>query len=104
MKMKNVLSILFVMVALFMVSCGTPGAAPVNMETLKVEIQKMEDSYAAAEKAKDADGVAAYYSDDAISYGRGKEPTAGKAAIKAQTAERLAKDTSGITNVYKIVD
>ena len=94
------------MAILFMASCSSPAVAPVaiDMDNLKVEIQKMEDAYAAAEKAKDADGVAAYYSDDAISYSRGKEPFEGKAAIRAQIADRLAKDTSGITNVYKIVD
>jgi ketosteroid isomerase-like protein len=64
----------------------------------------MEDAFAAAEKAKDAAGVVAYYSDDAISYSRNEEPLSGKAAIKAKIAERLAKDTSGNNNVYKVVD
>jgi uncharacterized protein (TIGR02246 family) len=74
------------------------------MDELKVEIQKLEDAFAAAEKAKDADGVVAYYSDDAISYGRNSEPSVGKAAIRQKVAEGLAKDTTGSTNVYKVVD
>jgi uncharacterized protein (TIGR02246 family) len=74
------------------------------MDKLKAEIQAKEDAFAAAEKAKDAAGVVAYYSDDAISYSRNEEPLKGKDAIKAKIAERLAKDTTGNTNVYKVVD
>jgi ketosteroid isomerase-like protein len=78
--------------------------AAIDIEKLKTEIQAKEDAFAAAEKAKDAAGVAAYYSDDAISYGRNEEPLSGKAAIQAKIADRLAKDTTGNTNVYKVVD
>ncbi len=94
------------LVLLFVVACSQPPAeAPaIDMEALKTEIQAMEDAYAAAEKAKDADGVAAYYSDDAVSYSRNEEPTVGKAAIRDRIADRLAKDTLNVTNVYKIVD
>ncbi len=74
------------------------------MDKLKVEIQAMEDAYAAAEKAKDADAVVVYYSQDAISYNRNEKPLSGIAAIKERTAQRLAKDTTGNYNVYKVVD
>ncbi len=74
------------------------------MDKLKVEIQAMEEAYAAAEKAKDADAVVVYYSQDAISYNRNEEPLSGIAAIKERTAKRLAKDTTGNYNVYKVVD
>jgi uncharacterized protein (TIGR02246 family) len=111
MKMKSPLTTICAIVALFMASCSTPPAATapeatpaIDMEALKVEIQAMEDAYAAAEKAKDAAGVAAYYSDDAVNYNRNLEPTVGKAAITERIAARLAKDTSGTTNVYKVVD
>jgi uncharacterized protein (TIGR02246 family) len=77
---------------------------PVDMAQLKTEIQAMEDAFAAAEKAKDADAVAAYYADDAISYSRNKPPAVGKAAIKESIAKGLATDTTGTTNVYKVVD
>jgi uncharacterized protein (TIGR02246 family) len=79
-------------------------AKPVDMEKLKVEIQAMEDAFAAGEKAKDAAAVAAYYSDDAISYSRNKVPTVGKAAIKESIAKGIAEDTTGLINVYKVVD
>ncbi|HEX6846845.1 MAG TPA: DUF4440 domain-containing protein, partial [Chitinophagaceae bacterium] len=46
----------------------------------------------------------AYYSDDAVSYGRNREPEVGKAAIKESMAKRFAADSTGNTNVYKVVD
>jgi len=75
-----------------------------NMEEVKTEIQAMEDAYAAGEKAKDADAVAAYYSDDAMTYSRNKQPISGKAAIKENIAKNMANDTLGNYNVYKVVD
>jgi len=48
--------------------------------------------------------VVAYYSDDAVSYNRNEEPLSGKEAIKKRAADRLAKDTTGNHNVYKVVD
>ena len=76
----------------------------IDMEKVRVEIQAMEDAYAAGEKAKDADAVAAYYSDDAISHGRNEKPSSGKAAIRENLAKSIAKDTTGNYNVYKVVD
>ena len=95
--------------AVALVSCSKPAPqseqpAPINMDSLRAEIQKMEDAYAAAEKAKDADGVVAYYADDAVSYNREEEPTSGKAAIRDRIAARMAKDSSNTNNVYKVVD
>ena len=77
---------------------------PLDMATIKAEIQAMEDAFSAAEKAKDADGVAAYYSENAISYSRNDQPVSGRAAIRDKIAERIANDTLGNTNVYKVVD
>lgn len=94
------------MATLMYVACSAPdkGAAKVDLEKLKPEIQAMEDAFSAAEKAKDAAAVAAYYSEDAVSYSRNKPPLSGRAAIQAKIAEDLAKDTTGETNVYKVVD
>ena len=88
-------------------SCSTASkdeAKPLDLEKAKTEIQAMEDAFAAAEKAKDADAVAAYYSDDAISYSRNEPPTVGKAAIRDSIAARIARDTTGNQSVYKVVD
>lgn len=74
------------------------------MTALKTEIQALEDAFAAGEKAKDAAAVAAYYADDAVSHNRNEEPTVGKASIQERIQKRLASDTSGNYNVYKVVD
>jgi hypothetical protein len=49
-------------------------AEQINMADLKVEIQAMEDAFSAAALAKDADGVAVYYSENAVSHSRNKQP------------------------------
>jgi len=91
--------------ALMFSACATTEKEEViDMEKVKVEIQAMEDAYAAGEKAKDADAVVEYYSDDAISYSRNNEPLSGKAAIRDNMANSIAKDTTGNYNVYKVVD
>lgn len=108
MRRKFQLFVFAIISALVLVSCSDsavePTAATVDIEKVKPDIQAMEDAFAAAEKAKDADKVVEYYSDDAVSYGRNRMPEVGKAAIKESLAKRLAADTSGNTNVYKVVD
>jgi uncharacterized protein (TIGR02246 family) len=105
MRLKFQRAIYIAASALIISSCSNEkGTSTVDLEKVKPEIQAMEDAYAAAEKAKDADKVVAYYSDDAISYSRNRMPEVGKAAIKESLAKRLAEDTTGNTNVYKIVD
>lgn len=95
-----------VMAAFTLIACSTPEkkTEPLDLEKIRPEIQAMEDAFAAAEKAKDADGVAAYYSEDAISYSRNEPPTAGKAAIRDSIAARIARDTTSNHSVYKVVD
>ena len=86
-------------------ACATSEKEEVlDMEKVRIEIQAMEDAYAAGEKAKDADAVAAYYSDDAISYSRNRQPLSGKAAIRDNIANNIAKDTTENYNVYRVVD
>lgn len=105
--MKSTLRLLalFAVSSFIYASCSAPAeSAKVDTEAIKPEIQALEDAFAKAEKAKDADGVAAYYSDDAISYNRNAEPSVGKAAIREKIAKNLAEDTVGLTRVYKVVD
>ena len=92
--------------ALIFAACTTPPekVEAIDMEKIRVEIQAMEDAYAAGEKAKDADAVAAYYSEDAINYSRNEGPNSGRAAITENIAKGIAADTLGNYNVYKIVD
>lgn len=106
MKRKFQLFLLSGLSALFFTACSSPAeeAKPVDMDKLKIEIQAQEDAFAAGEKAKDVDAVAAYYSDDATSYNRNEPPSVGMAAIKEKIAKGFTKDTAGAYNVYKIVD
>ncbi len=103
---KNIRLFAFlVFTALIISACATKEKEEIlDMEKVKSEIQAMEDAYAAGEKAKDADAVAAYYSDDAISYSRNEQPNVGKAAIRDNLAKSIAKDTTENYNVYKVVD
>lgn len=95
--------------ALILTACATKEkevevVEALDMDQVKIEIQAMEDAYAAGEKAKDADAVAAYYADDAMSYGQNEQPQNGKAAIRDNIAKDIAKDTTSSYNVYKVVD
>lgn len=104
--MKNQFQFLLGFLSLSLFQCSSPAetSKPIDLAQLKTEIQAMEDAYAAAEKAKDAAGVAAYYSEDAVNHNRGEEPIMGRAAIEARIQKRLAEDSSGNYNVYKVVD
>ncbi len=106
MKSKSPLVFLFVICTSVFISCSAPAEKEnaIDLVKAKSDIQAMEDAYAAAEKAKDAAGVVVYYSEDAASYSRNQQPVTGKAAIKEDIAQRLAKDTTGNHNVYKVVD
>ncbi|NNC70400.1 MAG: SnoaL-like domain-containing protein [Flavobacteriaceae bacterium] len=105
--MKNYIRLVavFTLTAFIFSACANePEKEALDMEAVKAEIQAMEDAYAAGEKAKDADAVAAYYSEDAISYSRNRAPLKGRAAIKENIANNIANDTTGTYNVYKVVD
>ncbi len=92
--------------ALFFSACNSTTAetTTVDMDKLKVEVQAIEDAFAAGEKAKDVDAVAAYYAEDATSFNRNEPPSVGIAAIKEKIAKGFAKDSTGNYNIYKVVD
>ena len=106
MKIKSTL-LLTSALLLGMFSCAPPAAetppAP-DMAQLKTEIQAMEDAYAAAENAKDADAVVAYYADDAVNMPNNEPEVVGKASILARVKEQMAKDTSGSTITFTVQD
>lgn len=74
------------------------------MSALTAQIQAMEDAYAAGEIAKDVDAVVAYYADDVVSYNHNEEPTVGKQALRQRLADRMAKDTTGHTPTFKVIE
>lgn len=101
-KIKS--AILIAVTSLLIISCNNESKPAPDLESAKKDIQAMEDAFAAAEKEKNAAKVVEYYSEDAVSYGRDRQPDNGKAAIQERIAKRLAEDTTGNYNVYKVVD
>jgi len=106
MMKKNIGLLSFLAIVTFMfTACSTAEKPePIDMTVLKAEIQAMEDAFAAGEKAKDADAVAAYYGENAISYSRNDKPVSGKTAIRDRIAKQITNDTLGNYNVYKVID
>ena len=76
----------------------------IDMNALKAELQGMEDAYAKAQNAKDADAVVVYYADDANSLPPNKPTLVGKAAILADTKAGMAEDDDGATSKFEVVD
>lgn len=75
-----------------------------DMDALKVEIQALENTWAAADNARDANALAAMYADDAISMGNNKLAISGKAAILKDLQESLAKRPKGATIAFETLD
>ena len=103
-KITELLSFLTIIALIFSSCTSVEKEEPIDMANLKVEIQAMEDAFSAAEKAKDADAVAVYYNENAVSYSRNNQPASGRAAIRESIAKSIANDTLGGYNVYKVVD
>jgi ketosteroid isomerase-like protein len=88
--------------ALFMFNACAPAethehAPELNQDSIKTQIQAMEDAFAVASNAKNVDGVAVYYAADAQSMANNEPTRAGMDAIKAGIAKDMAMDTSGST-------
>lgn len=110
MRHLNSLS-LFSAITLLLAACSTPPPppaeptpAPMDMGAAKAEIQGMEDAYAVAMVAKDADGVMAYYADDVVSYSRDMEPAIGKGAMRQRIADGMAKDSVGVYPSFTVME
>lgn len=107
MKRKNYLKLIPVCIVLscLTIGCTSSTADKADKETaiaeqmpakpdlakLKTEIQALESAWAAADNARDTNAVAAFYADDAISLANNKPTLEGKAAIRQDIAESLAK-------------
>ena len=107
--MKNLLFLFLAFCALSFAACETEQTneqeeETIDMDALRAELQGMEDAYAKAQIAKDADAVVVYYADDASSLPPNKPTAVGKAAILALNKEQIAADTSGGTVRFEVVD
>ena len=111
--MKNKIQIPFILtvIAIGMFSFTSCKQAPAVEATvtpdpgaIKTEIQALEDAYAVAFNAGDANAVAAYYSDDAVSMGNNEPSSVGKAAIIASVQKGINENTSKNMSSYEVVD
>jgi uncharacterized protein (TIGR02246 family) len=101
-----------VALTLLVIGCTAPAPkvteAPVQVEAkpdmaaIKAEIQALESSWAAADNARDANAVAAFYADDPLSMSNDKPTLVGKAAILEDTQAGLAKRAVGTTVSYDV--
>jgi len=80
------------------------GAAAPDMEAIKAEIQAMEDAYAVAYSAGDANAVVAYYADDAVTMPANEPIAVGKAAILASLQKSIDNRKGVRTSTYEVVD
>jgi len=83
---------------------SVPVAAKPDLVTIKAEIQTLENAWAAADNARDANALAAFYADDGVSMGNNKPMAVGKAAIQKDLEEGLAKRAKGATVSYEVLD
>jgi uncharacterized protein (TIGR02246 family) len=96
------------------ISCGAPAPKPADtpvqvevkpdMAAIKSEIQVLESAWAAADNARDANAVAAFYADDAWSMSNDKPTLVGKAAILEDIQVNLAKRVAGATVAYEVLE
>ena len=75
-----------------------------DMGKVKAEIQALETAWAAADNARNAAAISAFYADDAISLSNNKPMLVGKAAILKDIEASLAKRPKGATVSYDVMD
>ena len=111
MKQKLLIPALLAVCMLLIVSCKKEESAPVveaapvvDVEQIKLEIQALEDAYAAASNARDVEGIMPYYADDIVSYPADEPAIVGKEAMKASLLKDLAEYPKGSTVSYAVKD
>lgn len=84
-------------------STETMATKPDNQK-LKAEIQELENAWATADNARDANALAAFYSDDAVSLANNARMITGNDAIRKDLETSLAKRPKGATTAYDVLD
>lgn len=110
------LAMLGLAISLFTIGCNSPSDKKTDMEpavsvepveamaNIKTEIQGLESAWAAADIARDANAVLAFYSDDAISLSNNAPMAKGKSAIQKEIEEGMAKKSKGETVSYNTLE
>jgi uncharacterized protein (TIGR02246 family) len=75
-----------------------------DMASIKAEIQELESAWAAADNARDANAIAEFYSDDAMSLSNNAPISKGKTAIQKEIEEGMAKKAEGETVSYNTLE
>ena len=75
-----------------------------DMAKLKMEIQALETSWAAADNARDTNALAAFYADDAISLSNNEPMQKGKVEILNGIKKGLAKRAKGTVVTYDVME
>ncbi len=105
--MKNLIqsfALLFALTTIF--SCQAPATeTAIDMDAVRAEIQAMEDAFAAASNARDAEAQVAYYADDANSLVPDMPTLVGKEAILARAKAEMAENPDQKGNIsFEIID
>ena len=82
----------------------TAQATKPDMAQIKQEIQALETAFAKADNERDANTIAAFYANDAVSVEPDHALLVGNDAIKKSVEENLAKRSGGSTVSYDIID
>ena len=113
------ISTAFIGFCILAISCNQPSAdktteaksdstemmpAKTDAAQLKTEIQELETAWSNADNARDANAMAAFYADDAISMASDKPMLVGNAAIKKDIEETMAKRPKGAKITYEVMD
>lgn len=107
---KNYSCVATALLSLFLIhlACSPPApqivASKPDMEAVKREIQAIETAFAAADNARDINALLAFYSDDAVAMGHGEPMAVGKAAIRKRMVEGFAKNVTGSTVEYHVIE
>ncbi len=104
MKKSTSFSFLFVTatVCTFILTSCQP--AKPDLAQIKSEIQAMENGYADGLNTKDANAVAVYYADDAISMANNQPAVSGKDALLKMIQADIDGDTLNTTVSFETVD
>lgn len=81
-----------------------PMAAKADPAKMKADIQALETAWANADNARDANALAAFYADDAVSLSNNQPMVSGKAAILKDLEAAMAKRPKGATVTYEVLD